>query len=30
MLREAGKHSQAQLIGFLKRSYSQIPRTTLR
>jgi|SRR5450631_2311016 3-methyladenine DNA glycosylase AlkD len=30
MLREAGKHSRSQLISFLKRHYSQIPRTTLR
>jgi 3-methyladenine DNA glycosylase AlkD len=30
MLREAGKHSRSQLISFLKRNYSQIPRTTLR
>jgi 3-methyladenine DNA glycosylase AlkD len=30
MLREAGKHSRPQLISFLKRNYSQIPRTTLR
>jgi 3-methyladenine DNA glycosylase AlkD len=30
MLREAGKHSRPQLIGFLKRHYSQLPRTTLR
>jgi 3-methyladenine DNA glycosylase AlkD len=30
MLREAGKHSRVQLIAFLKRHYSQIPRTTLR
>jgi 3-methyladenine DNA glycosylase AlkD len=30
MLREAGKHSRSQSISFLKRNYSQIPRTTLR
>jgi 3-methyladenine DNA glycosylase AlkD len=30
MLREAGKHSRSQLMRFLKRNYSQIPRTTLR
>jgi 3-methyladenine DNA glycosylase AlkD len=30
MLREAGKHSRSQLLRFLKRHYSQIPRTTLR
>jgi 3-methyladenine DNA glycosylase AlkD len=30
MLREAGKHSRSQLMLFLKRNYSQIPRTTLR
>jgi 3-methyladenine DNA glycosylase AlkD len=30
MLREAGKHSQARLIAFLKRNYSRIPRTALR
>jgi 3-methyladenine DNA glycosylase AlkD len=30
MLREAGKHSRAQLMDFLQRNYSQIPRTTLR
>jgi 3-methyladenine DNA glycosylase AlkD len=30
MLREAGKHSRPQLIGFLKRHYLKIPRTTLR
>jgi 3-methyladenine DNA glycosylase AlkD len=30
MLREAGTHSRSQLIRFLKRNYSQIPRTTLR
>jgi len=30
MLREAGKHSRSQLVSFLKRHYSQIPRTTLR
>jgi 3-methyladenine DNA glycosylase AlkD len=30
MLREAGKHSRSQLMKFLKRNYSKIPRTTLR
>jgi 3-methyladenine DNA glycosylase AlkD len=30
MLREAGKHSRARMIDFLKRNYSQMPRTTLR
>jgi len=30
MLREAGKHSQAEMIDFLKRNYSKVPRTTLR
>ena len=30
MLREAGKHSRSQLMKFLRRNYSQIPRTTLR
>jgi 3-methyladenine DNA glycosylase AlkD len=30
MLREAGKYSRSQLVSFLKRHYSQIPRTTLR
>jgi 3-methyladenine DNA glycosylase AlkD len=30
MLREAGKHSRSQLMSFLNRNYSQIPRTALR
>jgi 3-methyladenine DNA glycosylase AlkD len=30
MLREAGKHSRPQLMKFLQRNYSKIPRTTLR
>jgi 3-methyladenine DNA glycosylase AlkD len=30
MLREAGKQSQAELIRFLKRNYSRLPRTALR
>ena len=30
MLREAGDHSRARMIDFLKRNYSRIPRTTLR
>lgn len=30
MLRETGKQSQAEMIDFLKRNYSQMPRTTLR
>jgi len=30
MLREAGKRSRPQLMGFLKRHYPQIPRTALR
>jgi 3-methyladenine DNA glycosylase AlkD len=30
MLREAGKHSRGEMIGFLKRNYSRIPRTALR
>jgi 3-methyladenine DNA glycosylase AlkD len=30
MLREAGEHSRSQLMGFLKRNYSRMPRTALR
>ena len=30
MLREAGTHSRAQMIDFLKRNYSRMPRTALR
>jgi 3-methyladenine DNA glycosylase AlkD len=30
MLREAGTHSRARLIGFLKHNYSRMPRTALR
>jgi len=30
MLREAGKHSRAEMIDFLKRNYSRMPRTALR
>ena len=30
MLREAGKQSRAELIEFLKRNYSKMPRTALR
>ena len=30
MLREAGKRSPAELIAFLKRNYSRLPRTALR
>ena len=30
MLREAGKQSQPQMIAFLKRNYSRLPRTALR
>jgi hypothetical protein len=30
MFREAGEHSRSQLMGFLKRNYSRMPRTALR
>ena len=30
LLREAGKRSQAELLGFLRRHYARLPRTTLR
>jgi 3-methyladenine DNA glycosylase AlkD len=30
MLREAGTHSRAQMIDFLKHNYSRMPRTALR
>jgi 3-methyladenine DNA glycosylase AlkD len=30
MLRKAGEHSRSQLMGFLKRNYSRMPRTALR
>jgi 3-methyladenine DNA glycosylase AlkD len=30
MLREAGTHSRARLVGFLKHNYSRMPRTALR